>query len=157
MELLKEIIKAFCFIAVLLSISEFLIPDSGFKKCIRFIIGILFIISVIKPFLSDGVSLNLNLIEEPDLSKLEDMQKELTDAIEDDYYSALEDEIKDALQKSGIKVVSVDIKTQSDEYNNTVISSVTVKVSDKDDTETAKEKTEEIIGSKDIEIYVKEK
>lgn len=157
MELLKEIIKAFCFIAVLLSISEFLIPDSGFKKCIRFIIGILFIISVIKPFLSDGVSLNLNLIEEPDLSKLEDMQKELTDAIEDDYYSALEDEIKDALQKSGIKVVSVDIKTQSDEYNNTVISSVTVKVSDKEDTETAKEKTEEIIGLKDIEIYVKEK
>lgn len=157
MELLKEIIKAFCFIAVLLSISEFLIPDSGFKKCIRFIIGILFIISVIKPFLSDGVSLNLNLIEEPDLSKLEDMQKELTDAIGNDYYSALEDEIKDALQKSGIKVVSVDIKTQSDEYNNTVISSVTVKVSDKDDTETAKEKTEEIIGSKDIEIYVKEK
>lgn len=157
MELLKEIIKAFCFIAVLLSISEFLIPDSGFKKCIRFIIGILFIISVIKPFLSDGVSLNLNLIEEPDLSKLEDMQKELTDAIGNDYYSALEDEIKDALQKSGIKVVSVDIKTQSDEYNNTVISSVTVKVSDKEDTETAKEKAEEIIGSKDIEIYVKEK
>lgn len=154
MELIKEIIKAFCVIGIILSITEFLLPNSDYKKCVRFIIGLIFIVSVINPFFSDGMKLNLNLLKTPDLNKLEKLEYEVSDALIDDFEEDLEESIAKMLEDKNIDISSVDIKASSDEYNNTVIEKITVTCADSN--ETIEKEIKDFLETEDIEIEIKE-
>lgn len=154
MELFKEIIKAFCFISVILSITELLIREETFKRSVRFVVGLIFIAAVIKPFLSDGLELNLDGITSPELSKLESMSEEMSSAVANDYISALSDEITNALSDKGINVLSVDIKTQTNEYNETEISEIRVYTEGETDADEVIEALEDILDIEDEKINV---
>lgn len=154
MELIKEIIKAFCVIGIILSITEFLLPSSDYKKCVRFIIGLIFIISVINPFFSDGMKLNLNLLKSPDLNKLEKLEDEINDALIEDFETSLEENIIKMLKDKDADVSSVDIKASSDEYNNTVIEKITVICSENKDK--IENEIKDFLETEDIEIEIKE-
>lgn len=154
MELIKEIIKAFCVIGIILSITEFLLPSSDYKKCVRFIIGLIFIISVINPFFSDGMKLNLNLLKSPDLNKLEKLEDEINYALIEDFETSLEESIIKMLKDKDADVSSVDIKASSDEYNNTVIEKITVICSENKDK--IENEIKDFLETEDIEIEIKE-
>lgn len=154
MELIKEIIKAFCVIGIILSITEFLLPNSDYKKCVRFVIGLIFIISVINPFFSDGMKLNLNLLTTPDLNKLEKLESEVNNALLEDFESSLEENIKKMLKNKNLDVSSVDIKASSDEYNNTVIKKITI--TGAENKEEIESKIKDFLETEDIEIEIKE-
>ena len=154
MELIKEIIKAFCVIGIILSITEFLLPSSDYKKCVRFIIGLIFIISVINPFFSDGMKLNLNLLKSPDLNKLEKLEDEINEALIEDFETSLEESIIKMLKDKDADVSSVDIKASSDEYNNTVIEKITVICSENKDK--IENEIKDFLETEDIEIEIKE-
>lgn len=154
MELIKEIIKAFCVIGIILSITEFLLPSSDYKKCVRFIIGLIFIISVINPFFSDGMKLNLNLLKSPDLNKLEKLEDEINDALIEDFETSLEESIIKMLKDKDADVSSIDIKASSDEYNNTVIEKITVICSENKDK--IENEIKDFLETEDIEIEIKE-
>lgn len=154
MELIKEIVKAFCVIGIILSITEFLLPNSDYKKCVRFIIGLIFIVSVINPFFSDGMKLNLNLLKTPDLNKLENLEDEVNDALIEDFESNIEESITKMLEDKNIDISSVDIKASSDEYNNTVIEKITVIGTDGN--ETIEKEIKDFLETEDIEIEIKE-
>ncbi|MCD8328597.1 MAG: stage III sporulation protein AF [Ruminococcus sp.] len=153
MELIKEIIKAFCIIGIILSITEFLLPNNDYKKCVKFIIGLIFIISVVNPFFEDGLSLNLNIIDSPDLSKIETLEEEVTDALIEDYKESLESSITQMLNEKGIDVSSVDIKATSDEYNNIEIEKIVV--SSDDSEEEIQNVIKDFLETEDIEIEIK--
>lgn len=154
MELIKEIIKAFCVIGIILSITEFLLPSSDYKKCVRFIIGLIFIISVINPFFSDGMKLNLNQLKSPDLNKLEKLEDEINEALIEDFETSLEESIIKMLKDKDADVSSVDIKASSDEYNNTVIEKITVICSENKDK--IENEIKDFLETEDIEIEIKE-
>ncbi len=154
MELIKEIIKAFCVIGIILSITEFLLPNSDYKKCVRFIIGLIFIISVINPFFTDGMKLNLNLLKSPDLNKIEKLEDEVNEALIENFETSIEESITKMLKDKNIDVSSVDIKASSDEYNNTVIEKITV--TGTDSKETIENEIKDFLETEDIEIEVKE-
>ena len=154
MELIKEIIKAFCVIGIILSITEFLLPSSDYKKCVRFIIGLIFIISVINPFFSDGMKLNLNQLKSPDLNKLEKLEDEINEALIEDFETSLEESIIKMLKDKDADVSSVDIKASSDEYNNTVIEKITVICSENKDK--IENEIKDFLETEDIKIEIKE-
>lgn len=153
MELIKEIIKAFCAIGIILSITELLLPNSDYKKCVRFIIGLIFIVSVINPFFDDGMRLNINALKTPDLNKLEKLEDEVNDALISDFEKSLEESIKKMLKDKNIEVSSVDIKASSDEYNNIVIDKITVIGEDK---KAIQDEIKDFLETEDIEIEIKE-
>lgn len=153
MELIKEIIKAFCVIGIILSITELLLLNSDYKKCVRFIIGLIFIVSVINPFFDDGMRLNINALKTPDLNKLEKLEDEVNDALISDFEKSLEESIKKMLKDKNIEVSSVDIKASSDEYNNTVIDKITVIGEDK---KAIQDEIKDFLETEDIEIEIKE-
>lgn len=153
MDLVKEIVKAFCVIAIALSITEFLLPNTALKRCIRFIVGLIFIVSVINPFLSEGLSLNTNILSEPDLNKLEHLQDNISEALISDFEKNTEEALKKKLIENGYEISSVDIKAKADEYNNTVIEKITVLCAD--DADAIKEEISKFFETEDIEIEVK--
>ncbi|MCC8192985.1 MAG: stage III sporulation protein AF [Ruminococcus sp.] len=153
MELIKEIIKAFCVTGIILSITEYLLPNNDYKKCVKFIIGLIFIISVVSPFFEDGLSLNLNIVDSPDLSKIESLEQEVTDALVEDYKESLESSITQTLKENGIDVLSVDIKAISDEYNNIEIEKIVV--SSDDSEKEIQNVIKDFLETEDIEIEIK--
>ncbi len=153
MELIKEVVKAFCVIAIALSITEFLLPDFALKRCIRFIVGLIFIVSVINPFLSEGLSLNPNILSKPDLNKLEKLEDNVNKALISDFEKNTEESLKKILTENGYEISSVDIKAKADEYNNTVIEKITVYSDEK--AKLIKEAVSEFLETEDIEIEVK--
>lgn len=153
MELIKEVVKAFCVIAIALSITEFLLPDFALKRCIRFIVGLIFIVSVINPFLSEGLSLNPNILSKPDLNKLEKLEDNVNKALISDFEKNTEESLEKILTENGYEISSVDIKAKADEYNNTVIEKITVYSDEK--AKLIKEAVSEFLETEDIEIEVK--
>ncbi len=153
MELIKEIIKAFCVTGIILSITEYLLPNNDYKKCVKFIIGLIFIISVVSPFFEDGLSLNLNIVDSPDLSKIESLEEEVTDVLIEDYKERLESSITQTLKENGIDVLSVDIKATSDEYNNIEIEKIVV--SSDDSEQEIQNVIKDFLETEDIEIEIK--
>lgn len=153
MELIKEIVMAFCVIAIALSITELLLPNSSVKRCVRFIAGLIFIISVINPFLSDGVSINFDIFSKPDLNKLEKLEEDVGNAIVSDFEKNAEDALIKVLKEKGYDIISLDIKADTDEYNNTVISEITVYSNDSE--EAIRQAIKETIETEDIKIEVK--
>lgn len=151
MEMLKKVTLIGCLLGIAFSMVELAAPSEKMKKQIKIVTSVVLLISVMTPFLKDGLVISVSA--PPDFSTDRNaiqMEEQVQQAYSSEINNSLERRAQAALQENGITVDNLCIVTETDEYNFLKVKEITMSV-DRNSQAAAKEVLTALFGN-DIEV-----
>lgn len=151
MEMLKKVTLIGCLLGIAFSMVELAAPSEKMKKQIKIVTSVVLLISVMTPFLKDGLVISVSA--PPDFSTDRNaiqMEEQVQQAYSSEINNSLERRAQAALQENGITVDNLCIVTETDEYNFLKVKEITMSV-DRNSQAAAIEVLTALFGS-DIEV-----
>ena len=142
LETLKNSVLSVCLLSIAVSVCLLICPDTALQKQVRFLISLLFIISLILPFR------NISFLD-----SLEAIQQERSDtAMQEITEQSVENALKSVLAQNGITCSETDVSVHIDENHCISITDVSVTC---DDFQNTVHLLKEILGE-EVGIHVTE-
>lgn len=151
MEMLKKVTLIGCLLGIAFSMVELAAPSEKMKKQIKIVTSVVLLISVMTPFLKDGLVISVSA--PPDFSTDRNaiqMEEQVQQAYSSEINNSLERRAQAALQENGITVDNLCIVTETDEYNFLKVKEITMSV-DRNSQAAAKEVLTALFGN-DIQV-----
>ncbi len=151
MEMLKKVTLIGCLLGIAFSMVELAAPSEKMKKQIKIVTSVVLLISVMTPFLKDGLVISVSA--PPDFSTDRNaiqMEEQVQQAYSSEINNSLERRAQAALQENGITVDNLCIVTETDEYNFLKVKEITMSV-DRNSQAAAKEVLMALFGN-DIQV-----
>ena len=152
MDVFRGAAAAACFLGIIFSALETLIPGERFSKQINVIFSLIMVLTVAAPFVSGDIEFELpELSEEYDIDTDEVYRRNLTEAVQSNLCS----EVGELLEKNGIITVKISADVNNFADGSISISKVSVSLSDPKDIKGAKKLLEEAFGEDtETEVYI---
>ena len=160
METLRIIAFLACFLSVAISMLDIIRPDGKFKKQVRLIFSLVFLISIITPIMHNDI--NLDVLESEDIKQTSEYR-----AVCDTFYNSLSDNYSDNLEKAlcaklqinnvNPKEISVIVNIDENNCINIIEVQIVLAVQDKNNENKSVKIIQNEIGNYPVKItYVEE-
>lgn len=135
MDMLKKITLIGCLLGIAFSLVDIAAPGEKMKKQLKVVTSVVMLISIITPFLKEGLVISVSAKPEPDkISETQDMQEQIDSLYIADIERKLENSAASALKEKNILPDNLCIVTKIDEYNFLKVDKVKIKVNENEKT-----------------------
>ena len=155
METIKAAVAAACFVGIAISAADIIKPSEAFNKQVKFIFTLIFLISILTPFISGSVNLTLSAIDtEPFLYRRERFDARLDGEMKRLTEEKLAEAVGDKLKAEGLDWKIIKVNVNISDNSDISINYVRLVLADGTDTERVARIVSEFLSIDSDKIFI---